>query len=130
MGIIPYMAMLLLIILFAIDYLMLFTNKQGIFCSRTHAERFSNGDNNPVTITIVNTYVFEIKAEVIDEIPHQFQRRDISFKTAIKPGEKSVITYDLRPVKRGVYNFGTVNLFVSNNIGLLSRRYKFKQPAK
>lgn len=100
-----------------------------MFCTRTHAERFSNGDNNPVTIEVENRYSFQIKAEVIDEIPFQFQRRDILFKTDIKAGGHAVITYELRPVKRGVYNFGTVNLFVKNLIGLVSRRYKFNQPA-
>ena len=106
---------------------MLFANNKGMFCTRTHAERFSNGDNNPIKITVENRYVFDVKTKVIDEIPHQFQRRDVLFKTFIKAGEHSVITYELRPVKRGVYNFGTVNLFAQNNIGLLSRRYKFKQ---
>ncbi|MEP6952131.1 MAG: DUF58 domain-containing protein [Ginsengibacter sp.] len=129
MGIIPYMALLLLLILLAMDYLMLFANGKGIFCTRTHADRFSNGDNNSITIEVENRYSFEIKAEVIDEIPFQFQRRDILFKTVIKAGEHSVITYELRPVKRGVYNFGTVNLFVKNNISLISRRYKFNQQA-
>lgn len=128
-GIIPYIALLLLLVLLVMNYLMLFANSKGIFCTRTHADRFSNGDNNPIIIEVENRYSFEIKAEVIDEIPSQFQRRDILFKTVIKAGEHSVITYELRPVKRGVYNFGTVNLFVKNNIGLISRRYKFNQPA-
>jgi uncharacterized protein (DUF58 family) len=110
------------------DYLLLFTKNKGIFCTRTHAERFSNGDNNPVIIEVDNRYAFEIKAEVIDEIPYQFQRRDILFKAIIKPGEHSVITYELRPVKRGLYNFGATNLFIKSSIGLVSRRYKFEQP--
>jgi uncharacterized protein (DUF58 family) len=121
------MAMLFLLVLSIIDYLMLFTNKQGIVCARTQAERFSNGDNNPVSIHISNRYVFEVKANVIDEVPHQFQRRDILFKALIKAGESTAITYHLRPVKRGVYSFGTVNVFIKNKIGLISRRYKFNQ---
>jgi uncharacterized protein (DUF58 family) len=127
LGIIPYLAMVMLLVFLIIDYLMLFANNKGMLCTRTHAERFSNGDNNQITIYVENRYVFDIKAKVIDEIPDQFQRRDILFKTFIKAGEHSLITYELRPVKRGVYNFGTVNLFVQNSIGLLSRRYKFKQ---
>lgn len=108
---------------------MLFRISKGTFCARTHAERFSNGDDNPITIEVENRYAFAIHAEVIDEIPHQFQRRDILFKTTIQPGEHSLIKYKLRPVKRGVYNFGTINLFVTNIIGLVSRRYKFEQSA-
>jgi uncharacterized protein (DUF58 family) len=123
------MVLLLLAVLLVMDYLMLFSTSKGIFCTRTHSERFSNGDDNPIKIEVENRYAFTIKAEVIDEIPFQFQRRDILFKTIIQPGEHSVISYELRPVKRGVYDFGTVNIFVKSSIGLVLRRYKFNQPA-
>jgi uncharacterized protein (DUF58 family) len=129
LGIIPYIALLLLLVSLAMDYLMLFSNSKGIFCIRTHAERFSNGDNNPISLYLENRYAFKIKAEVIDEIPHQFQRRDILFKTIINAGEQAVVTYELRPVKRGTYSFGTINTFVKNTIGFISRRYKFNQSA-
>ncbi len=129
LGIIPYFALLALFVFLLMDYLLLFSKSKGIFSTRTHAERFSNGDNNEVIIYVENRYRFKIKAEIIDEIPYQFQRRDILFKTIVKPGEHSLITYNLRPVKRGVYNFGTINLFIKNNIGLISRRYKFNQAA-
>jgi uncharacterized protein (DUF58 family) len=108
---------------------LLFTNKKGVFARRTHAERFSNGDDNPVRLDVENRYVFPISIKVVDEIPHQFQRRDVLFKDMINQGGKTVINYDLHPVKRGIYQFGTVNVFVSESIGLISRRYKFEQPA-
>ncbi len=125
LGIIPYLAVLLLITLLLLDYVLLFANRRGITATRTHAERFSNGDNNSVVINVENNYAFEINTEIIDEIPFQFQRRDILFKTPVKAGVHAGITYDLRPVKRGVYNFGTINIFVKSKIGLVSRRYKF-----
>ena len=37
------------------------------------------------------------------------------------------ISYFLRPVKRGEYSFGAVNVFASSPIGLVSRRYQFSQ---
>ena len=114
---------------FCIDYLLLFTNRKGVFARRTHAERFSNGDNNPVRLDVENHYLFSILIKVIDEIPHQFQRRDVLFKDVLGAGNKTIINYELRPVKRGAYEFGTVNVFVSGAIGLIARRYKFEQPA-
>lgn len=129
LGIIPYFALLSLVVLLIINYLLLFTNRKGVFARRTHAERFSNGDENPVRLDVENRYVFPIHVEVIDEIPHQFQRRDVLFRAAIEAGSGIVINYSLRPVKRGAYEFGTVNVFVSDKIGLISRRYKFEQPA-
>jgi uncharacterized protein (DUF58 family) len=128
MGIVPYMGVLAMLVLFVLDYLMLFNNRTGIFARRTHAERFSNGDENAVRLDVENRYVFQVSLEIVDEIPHQFQRRDVLFKATINAGANTVIHYHLRPVKRGAYHFGTINVFVSSAIGLISRRYKFEQP--
>jgi uncharacterized protein (DUF58 family) len=62
---------------------------------------------------------------VVDEIPHQFQRRDLDFQLRIGPGETKVIKYYLRPVKRGEYSFGAVNVFVRSGIGFITRRFRF-----
>lgn len=115
--------------LVASDYFLLFKTRKGIFARRTHADRFSNGDDNAVQINIENKYAFYIKLEIIDEIPVQFQRRDVLFKAAVKGGQNVIINYELHPVKRGVYHFGTVNIFASTSIGFINRRYKFEQPA-
>jgi uncharacterized protein (DUF58 family) len=129
LGILPYAALLVLITIVVFDYFVLFKNRKGIFGRRTHAERFSNGDENNVRIDVENRYPFNITLEIIDEIPVQFQKRDVLFKAFAKHGENVTIHYTLRPVKRGAYHFGTVNVFVSTSMGLISRRYKFEQPA-
>lgn len=129
LGIIPYFALMALIVLVCLDYFLLFRTKKGLFGTRTHADRFSNGDDNAVQINIENRYSFEIQLEIIDEIPVQFQRRDILFKASAKAGENVIINYALRPVKRGLYHFGTVNVFASAAIGFVNRRYTFEQPA-
>lgn len=130
LGIIPYFALLALMVLAILDYFFLFKTKKGLFGRRTHADRFSNGDNNPVQINIENKYLFPVRIEVIDEIPFQFQRRDILFKASAKAGQNIIINYELRPVKRGAYQFGTINAFVSTAIGIISWRYKFEQPVE
>lgn len=130
LNILPYLCLMILMVLVVLDYFLLFRSKKGIFAHRTHADRFSNGDSNPVQISIQNNYPFEIKLEVIDEIPVQFQRRDILFKTEAKAAQSKVINYQLRPVKRGAYHFGTVNVYAATMIGFINRRYKFEQPAE
>jgi uncharacterized protein (DUF58 family) len=129
LGVIPYLALLTLVVLFSMEYLLLFKTKRGVFGRRTHADRFSNGDDNLVQVHIENKYPFAIQLEVIDEIPVQFQRRDILFRASAQAGENIVIDYELRPVKRGAYHFGTVNVYASTSIGFINRRYKFEQPA-
>ena len=130
MRLIPFIAFIVLVVLVVLDYTLLFSNARGVFAARSHVERFSNGDENPVRIDIENQYTFTVDVEVIDEIPHQFQRRNVSFNTRLAPGEQQHIDYSLRPVKRGLYLFGTVNAYVTGPIGLINRRFKFVQPAK
>lgn len=127
LGVLPYLALLTFVVLFIFDYFLLFSTEKGIFSARSHAERFSNGDENAVRIDIENRYPFDVAAEVIDEIPFQFQRRDVLFKAALKSRQQAVINYELRPVKRGAYQFGSINVFVTTTVGLIKRRYQFQQ---
>jgi uncharacterized protein (DUF58 family) len=111
------------------DLILLFRIKKAISGYRITPEKLSNGDENELKIHIENFYPFTVDLNVIDEIPHQFQRRDLSFRIRIKPSEKKIIQYYIRPVKRGEYSFGTVNVFASSPLGLVARRFKFSGDA-
>ena len=113
-----------LIGLLVYDAIILYRNKGGLEARRVCKSRFSNGDDNLIEIYIENRYSFSMNLSVIDEIPHQFQRRDINFKLSIKPNETKIIQYKLRPVKRGEYQFGYINAFVSTNLSLVAKRYQ------
>ncbi|WP_338873282.1 DUF58 domain-containing protein [Spirosoma sp. SC4-14] len=120
------------IILIGIDGWLLFRtksapNRGAFFARRQVPERLSNGDENPLTIFLENQYPFQVQIEVIDEIPFQFQRRDVLFRTTLNARETRTIRYELRPVRRGEYSFGAVNVFVLTPLGLLKRRYQFEQ---
>lgn len=111
--------------LFIIDYILLFRQREPVKTQRIAADRFSNGDNNEVRIFLFNGYKMVIDFEVIDEIPFQFQRRDICFNTRVPSSTEHIITYELRPVKRGEYSFGGINVFARTAIGLVKRRFIF-----
>jgi uncharacterized protein (DUF58 family) len=127
LGIAPFVVLCVIVFLFLREYILLFFNRKGIFATRTHAERFSNGDDNPVRIDVENFYGFPIVIEVVDEIPHQFQRRDILFKAILLARGTKVIEYALRPVKRGVYAFGRINTYAGTRGGLIMRRFRFEE---
>jgi uncharacterized protein (DUF58 family) len=110
------------------DYFLLYRTN-GIFAQRSHAERLSNGDENTIHIHFENRYPFPISLNVIDEIPHQFQKRDVNFFLSLQSGDKKFISYQLRPVKRGEYEFGYTRVYASTALGLLRRRYNLGQPA-
>ena len=128
LGDIPYLLVLGLAVVTIMDYLLLFGKKTPITAKRTMADRFSNGDDNDVRIDIENRYTYNIQLEVIDEIPHQFQRRDVLFNIALKPEEQKQIVYQLRPTKRGIYNFGNVRLFAASPIHFFSRKFTLDEP--
>src|SRR6202012_735586 len=126
-GAIPELFFWVLILLFLADLLMLYRTSKGIFAKRHAPERLSNGDDNELGIYIENLYPFNISVGIIDEIPFQFQKRDIWFKTVLSPNQHKLINYILRPTKRGEYEFGDIRGYVRSPLGLIRRRYNFSQ---
>jgi len=105
------------------DIFLLQGKRNAITAKRTHADKLSNGDLNAIQIDIENDYPFAVSTEIIDEVPIQFQFRKNTTHLSLKANEKRAFTYDLRPTKRGSYEFNTINIFVSSFIGIVSRRY-------
>lgn len=96
---------------------------RGIQAYRHCADRFSNGDENEVSIRVESSYSQPVSLEIIDEIPFVFQKRDIDFRLKLRANEGKTVSYRLRPTRRGVYSFGRIRVFVTNRIGMVSRRY-------
>jgi uncharacterized protein (DUF58 family) len=109
-----------------IDVLSLFLIKDGVEAERELPEKFSNGDENPVVLKIRNFYSFPVRANVIDEIPFQFQVRDFNITKNIKASSEQDFAYNLRPTERGEYHFGKLNVYISSPLRLVSRRFRFQ----
>jgi uncharacterized protein (DUF58 family) len=121
-----------LILLSLIDIALLYAPGQGqkrlpLFGRRVLGNKLANGSDNEVALYIENHYRFPVSAEAIDEIPHQFQRRDVLFEAEIESGQTHIIRYQLRPTKRGEYHFGALNVLVASPLGLVRRRFRFAQ---
>ena len=108
------------------DIYILFINKKGVYAYRVTPNRLSNGDDNEIKIFLENRYSFVINTEIIDEIPFEFQKRDLLFRLSVEPGVTKIFSYNLRPVKRGEYNFGSTNVYAASPIGFVRRRYRFE----
>ena len=117
---------LLLAIAVVIDALLCYATNKGIEAERKTTERFSLGDYNKVFLTIKNNYVFPANVSIIDELPVQFQDRNWIRKLKIKGNSSEQILYTLRPVTRGEYGFGNINVFVNGPLQLVKRRYSFE----
>jgi len=109
------------------DAYILYRHDDGIEAKRICADRFSNGDENAIALNIESNFPFRSDLEIIDEIPHQFQVRDICWDESIEPNEKKLLTYKLRPTKRGEYDFGAINIYAASPLGLINRRFRFAE---
>lgn len=125
LGEIPEIVFGVVFILWIIDLFILYRNLQGIEAKRLTSKRLSNGDENPIEIEVKNKYGFAVKVRVIDEIPFQFQLRDKDFRLSLQSGAIKSIHYNLRPTKRGEYDFGFIRVFISSPLGFVTRRYNF-----
>jgi uncharacterized protein (DUF58 family) len=127
LGIIPYLAFFILVAVTIADLIFLYSTPKGIFAKRHAPERLSNSDDNDLGIYVENWYPFQVAIGIIDEIPFQFQKRDVWFNTVLKSRQRKLINYVLRPTKRGEYEFGMIRVFVKSPLSLVMRRYNFKQ---
>ncbi len=127
-AIYPVMWIMLLafLLLFIFDCIALFKSP-SLKAQRILPDKFSNGDENPVKISITNDYPFRIYLEIIDEIPVQFQKRDFLKELEIPARSSVSLTYKLKPAERGEYIFGKLNIFCSTGISLARRRTTFQK---
>lgn len=114
--------------LIVIDFMLLFKQK-GITATRILPEKLSNGDDNPIEISLRNNYNFISAIKLIDELPFQYQKRDFEIDTKLEKQASKKITYTLRPLERGEYYFGNLNLYATSPINLISRRFQFGKDA-
>lgn len=110
-----------------LDMAVLYRVQKGLVARRIAPEKLSNGDQNPIGIEVENYYNFDVRAEVIDELPFQFQKRDTLFHTVVGSGKRQELEYSVRPVKRGEYEFGALKVYARTPLQLVSRRFTFDE---
>ena len=124
---VAWFCVLVLITLFFGDIYLLFKAEKGVEARRLLTEKFSNSDENPITITLKNKYPFKVEVKIIDELPVQFQKRDFSHTYSINSNENYNFEYTVTPVERGEYHFGKLLVFTSTKFRMVARRFVFEE---
>ena len=106
------------------DVLLLFNKKIHLEVERKLPKLLSLSDANKVVLEIINHAPRPLNLTIIEELPVQFQKRDFEKKLSLMAGERQGLSYEIRPVTRGEYEFGVVNLFAETNLGLVQRRFR------
>lgn len=125
--VVSYAGLAILMVALSLDILLLFRAKNGLSAERILSPRFSNGDANPVHIDVTSRYKFPLNLTVIDEVPEQFQWRDMKILLRLDAGSSERVSYSLRPVKRGEYEFGQLIVLATTSLGFVSRIFSFSE---
>lgn len=110
---------------FLVDLLLLYRNRVGLQVERMVPDKLSNGDDNEISIKVINRYQFKVSIKIIDELPVQWQIRDFKIETILNSSEEKIFTYTVRPTERGEYYFGNLNTYSSSVLGLVARKQQF-----
>jgi uncharacterized protein (DUF58 family) len=86
-------------------------------------QRLSNGEKNQVQLVIKNNMGMPMLLEIVEELPLQFQERNMSVQRLLPAKNELEILYNVTPFSRGTYGFGHTILFCSSQLGLLQRKF-------
>ena len=113
--------------LFVTDAYLLYRFKAPLNAQRKVPQKLSNGDLNTLHIEFSSNYPMTTEIALVDELPQQFQKRDFHFRSYLKNGQPATYSYIVRPVDRGSYVFGNLNLFASSPLRMIKRRFTFEK---
>ena len=108
-----------------IDSFLIFGKRYALRAERITADRWSNGDENKIILHFQNNYSFPINAHIIDELPVQFQERNWLRRLRIDRNSEQQLAYTVRPLARGEYSYGNINVFLNGPLQLARRRFVF-----
>ncbi|UII76364.1 DUF58 domain-containing protein [Flagellimonas sp. HMM57] len=124
---IAWVLVFILMALLVCDCYLLYSTPNAIIGKRNTPQKLSNSDDNELQTELFSKYTFRTGVVVIDELPVQFQKRDFEYKTYLTKGEKYMFKYTVRPVERGEYIFGNLNIYASSPLRIVKRRYIFQK---
>ncbi len=113
----------LFVLLVAADMVLLYLPGSSLKASRRLPTQLSLGETTQVGLQLQSRMKIPVSLRITDEAPYQLQLRDLLLKGRLAPGEKLELSYSIRPLERGHYEFGRLRVFASSVLGLLQRRY-------
>lgn len=117
--------MLALTGLLGYDIYKLYLVADKVTAKRSTPKVFSLSDELPVRIQVSNTSNQKVNAVLTDELPFDLQIRDHSIPFELEADAERELSYPVRPMTRGEYHFGNINLFLTTDWKLAERRLEF-----
>ena len=106
-----------------VDVLLVHHPRMKFQAERRTPEYLSLGSINPVYVSIDYSSPIDLRVELIDELPYQFQERNMSHRFSLSRSQaRHELKYTIRPTERGEHHFGHINLIVRSYLDLFARR--------
>lgn len=90
--------------------------------SRETNERLSIGRSNAVELKIYNESAIPVKCVIRDDFPNGIDADAAEFKFKLPASSMNVVNYKLTPRRRGLYQFGNINIRYSSRLGMFWRQ--------
>ncbi|MCB9196847.1 MAG: DUF58 domain-containing protein [Flavobacteriales bacterium] len=119
---IAHLGLIVLLAITLVDIFVLFLSGARVKARRIINKQLSLGDENIVRLQLTSKYRQPISIRIIDELPFQLQVRDFEHFMFLKHNETKELRYEIAPTRRGEYEFGNVNLYVSTVLRIVERR--------
>jgi uncharacterized protein (DUF58 family) len=123
-----YLAIAVLVALFGLtgyDTFVLYTIADKVTAERKTPKIFSLSDEMLVRIHLHNSSSRKVDVVLTDELPVELQIRDHKITFVLEPEVDRELRYPIRPMTRGAYEFGSLNLFLTTDWKLAERRLVF-----
>lgn len=122
LGIIGKTVLVVLLFALILDVLLVNIFKEPIRVERKYLERMNLGDENKVTVSILNQTAQPLHVGIYEGYPLFMQKRASVWNTVLLPKKTKQFEYAFTPTERGEYEFRDVVIFVRSTLFLAQRR--------
>jgi len=123
---IGHVILITVILMTLYDYFILRKVTRDISAVRLISDQLSLSDSQYVKYKVKNEGPRPVIIELLDELPYQLQQRKFLYNFDLREEEMWEKDHNIKPVKRGLYQFGKLHLYVSHGfINFLQKRVSF-----
>jgi uncharacterized protein (DUF58 family) len=115
-------------VVFAVD-VYLTPRPQQLEAERINDARLSLGADNRVTLLLANRSPRSVRFTLRDEYPYRFISDAVFVEGTVEPFGLYEGGYHLRPLQRGDYRFGKLNIRYASQLGLFRRQWRYNLEA-
>lgn len=98
-------------------------SKRNLEIKREIAPQLSLGDENEIRIVVTNKRRQAVRGIIGDNVPEDWQLRDVMWRFRIRAGQKVAFGYTVTPHERGAFTYKIVSLRIHGMLNLVNKSW-------